>query len=326
MARDINLLRRDIVLENGDGLAVDRIRARLYGRADKPLLIVLGGISASRFIADGPDKSAGWWSPLIGPNAAIDLNRFQVLGLEFAPGNDQDDDDEEDGPTPRITSFDQAERIKALLAHLGVQRVAAIIGSSYGGMVALAFAQKYPHAIGAQCIISAAHQPFAMGVAWRGIQRRIVRMALQAGQGGEGLKLARQLAMTSYRSAEEFDQRFTGRLTGTAPERFDVCDYLIACGDKFAATMPARRFLALSESLDLHKAEPESISAPTLLIASRSDQLVPPAQMQDLQSRLGGPATLTIINSLYGHDAFLKETEALAPILNTFIRENCHDL
>lgn len=321
MGHNIDLPNDGCVLESGAILHGDHIRARLYGPAGKPVIVVLGGISASRYVADAPDQSGvayGWWTPFIAEGGPVDLNNFQVLGLDFAPGPGADD------LSSSITTNDQAMRLGILLAHLNIKKLAAIIGSSYGGMVALAFAEKFPDQVDALCVISAAHQPYPMGVAWRGIQRRIVRMAIKAGQAEEGLKLARELAMTTYRSAEEFTVRFDGSKTGTDPQRFDVCDYLNACGNKFTNTMPAARFLALSESLDLHRIEPERITTPTMLIASRSDQLVPPDQMQALCDRLGGPAELTIIDSLFGHDAFLKETEALGSLLTQFTHEKCN--
>ena len=82
--------------------------------------------------------------------------------------------------------------------------------------------------------------------------------------------------------------------------------------------MPVNRFLALSESIALHKVDPEKIHAKTTLIAVNSDQLAPPSEMQALHDALAGPAELHVIDSIYGHDSFLKATEELAPILANF--------
>ncbi len=309
MAHDVEVNLGDHTVQSGAVLIGDVVRGRLYGKAGAPIIVVLGGISATRFVAQTHQGMPGWWSAMVRDHGPIDLTQTQVLGLDFAPG---DQDTDQDIP---ITSFDQAKRLEALLNHLGIAKVKAIIGASYGGMVALAFAKSAPTRIENLCIISAAHQPFALGVAWRGIQRRIVRMALEAGRPEEGLALARELAMTTYRSAEEFSARFDGRPSDTLPHGFDVCEYLVACGRKFSTTMSARRFLALSESIDLHNVRPEDITTPALLIASRSDQLAPPSQMQGLHDRLCGRAKLLTLDSPFGHDAFLKETESLGTIL-----------
>ena len=185
-------------------------------------------------------------------------------------------------------------------------------------MTALAFAQNYPDRVKNLCVIGAAHRPYPIGVAWRGIQRRIVRLGLKANAPKDGLKLARELAMTTYRTAEEFADRFELQETANNPSEFDICDYLGSRGDRFAEQMDARRFLALSESIDLHRVEPEHIMTPTLLMTAISDQLAPLSDMQELRDRLGGPAELFTFTSLYGHDAFLKEYDAMAPRLTKF--------
>ncbi|MDQ7019925.1 MAG: homoserine O-succinyltransferase [Robiginitomaculum sp.] len=318
MAQDVDVFLDHPALQGGDTPMGDHIRARLYGKKDAPLIIVLGGISATRFIADEAGQPAGWWPAMVGEGSPIDLRKTQVLGLDFAPQSHGD------GSAIALSTQEQASRLRSVLDHLGIETAAAIIGASYGGMVALAFAKDTPARLGALCVISATHRPFPLGVAWRGIQRRIVRLAIQAGRPEDGLALARELAMTTYRSAEEFTERFEAMPTGANPTRFDVCDYLMACGAKFSSTMSAERFMALSESIDLHRVEPEDIKTPALLIASRSDQLAPPAEMQILQSRLGGPSDLVTLDSPYGHDAFLKETKALGSLLSAFINEQCH--
>jgi homoserine O-acetyltransferase len=317
MRRDIKVELGDNVLQRGDVLRDDIVMGRLYGNPDGPVIVVMGGISASRFIADAEAVTArnngrGWWSTLVRSGGPIDLDKFQVLGMDFAPAV------EGDNRPDSITTYDQAARLKKLLDAQGIKKVAAIIGSSYGGMTALAFAHDYPEVVGKLCIIGAAHKPYPIGVAWRGIQRRAVRLGIEAGRPKEGLKLARELAMTTYRTAEEFADRFALEETATSPSKFDICDYLGSRGDAFAELMDAERFLALSESIDLHRVEPEAITTPTLLMSAISDQLAPLTDMRELRDRLGGPSELFTFTSLYGHDAFLKEYDAMSPRLAEF--------
>jgi len=312
MPYDIETHLGDWTLERGCTISGDVVRGRLYGNPDGPLIIVTGGISADRFIADGGRKGLGWWSPLVRAGGPIDLDEVQVLGIDFAPGN---------AACPEtITTRDQGHRIAAIIEDHNLD-VAGFIGSSYGGMCGLALAQYWPDHIGSLCIISAAHKPFSIGVAWRGIQRRVVRLGLAAGDPEAGLKLARELAMTTYRTPEEFADRFTLQETANAPYKFDICDYLESRGDAFAEHMEAERFLALSESIDLHRVEPEEIAHPTLLITAISDQLAPLQDMRELRDRLAGPAELFTMTSLYGHDAFLKEFDAMSPALAKWCKE-----
>lgn len=312
MARDIDFNIGTHTLQRGCDIRDDVVLGRIYGNEDGPAVVVMGGISATRFVADGGRLDRGWWGRLVHKGGPIDLSRFHVIGMDFAPnlGSEHCPD--------AITPLDQAARLKALLDAQGISKVAAIIGSSYGGMSALAFAQHYPEALGQLCVIGAAHRPYPIGVAWRGIQRRIVRLGIEAGHPKAGLKLARELAMTTYRTPAEFADRFSLAETRSDPVMFDICDYLGARGDAFAAEMDAQKFLALSESIDLHRIEPEAIKTPTLLMTAISDQLAPLPEMRELRDRLGGPSELFTFNSLYGHDAFLKEYDAIGPRLAEF--------
>ncbi len=312
MARNVEFKIGDTKLSRGDVIQNDMVKGRLYGPEGAPVIVVMGGISADRYVADDPVHHKGWWSPLVRKGGAIDINKFQVLGYDFAPANNCDD-------LPKaITTQDQAARLKMLLDHLNIDQAAALIGSSYGGMTALAFAKDYPERVNNLCIIGAAHRPYPIGVAWRGIQRRMVRVAIKAGVPEEGLKLARELAMTTYRTPVEFADRFDLEETSSDPSMFDICDYLGSRGDDFAKRMDAERFLLLSESIDIHRVTPEDISTPTLLMTAISDQLAPLPDMRELRDRLAGPSELYTFTSLFGHDAFLKEFDMMAPKLEEF--------
>jgi homoserine O-acetyltransferase len=146
---------------------------------------------------------------------------------------------------------------------------------------------------------------------------------MASGQTDQGLALARQLAMTTYRGSEEFARRFAA-----GPELrdgrfcFPVEDYLEHAGRRFVEHFDAHRFLALSESIDLHDVAPESVSVRTTLVGFPSDRLVPLVDICELQRRLGGTATLEVIESPYGHDGFLKETAQLAPLLRHALNDD----
>ncbi len=321
MARDVEVNLGAHILECGDVLEGDLVQGRLYGPKHAPLIVIPGGISASRFVADGVDSqdgSGGWWSKMVCRGGPIDLNRVQVLGLDCAPGASG-------AKRPlTITTKDQARRIAALLDHLEIECVHSIVGMSYGGMIALAFGALFPKRVQRLCVFGAAHRPWPMGVAMRGIQRRIIDLATAQGVPLEGLKLARELAMTTYRTAEEFSERFSAAPSSLRPPTFDVGDYLEARGEHYKSIMPVNRFLALSLSIDLHRIDPKKIHAPTTLIACSSDQLAPPSEMQALCDALPGPAGLHVIDSIYGHDSFLKASDALAPILAEFTKGARH--
>jgi homoserine O-acetyltransferase len=285
------------------------VRYLWCGAPGAPTVIVQGGISADRDVTsiDG-EQADGWWQPLVGAGAAIDLQYWRVLAIDWLTPDQLG--------AGIVSSEDQADALAALLQSLGIDQVHAFVGSSYGAMVALAFAARHPRSVDRLLLLAGAHRPHPLSTAQRSIQRGIVRLGQQSGQVPEALALARQLAITTYRGSAEFGQRFAG-----APQwrderfHFPVEDYLEHQGRRFVERFDADRFLALSESIDLHDVAPEQIPTPTTLIGFPSDRLVPLADLCELQRRLHGPATLEVVDSPYGHDAFLKEPERLAPLL-----------
>lgn len=285
------------------------VRYLWCGAADAPTLIVQGGISADRDVSSvdgfGP---AGWWQALVADGAAIDLARWRVLAIDWVTPQEL--------AASAVSSADQGDVLAGLLAALGIGKVHAFIGASYGAMVALAFAARHPNAVDRLVLLAGAHRPHPLATAQRSIQRGIVRLGQSTGEVKQALALARQLAMTTYRSGDEFARRFAGD-PAWRDERFHfpVEDYLENAGNRFAERFDADRFVALSESIDLHRVEPEQVPTPTTLIGFPSDRLVPLADLCELQRRLRGAATLEVVESPYGHDAFLKEPERLAPLL-----------
>ncbi len=305
-------------LHHGDVLAGARMAYRVEGPAAAPLVAVLGGMSAHRALAG----AEGWWPQMVGSGLGIDTDRYRVLGIDYLGGRGDSTAPDGAAPFPPISSYDQAAALAAVVRRLDAGPLHAIVGASYGGMVALAFAANHPDLVARIVVVSAAHKAQVLSTAWRSVQRQIVREALARGAGAEGLKLARALAMATYRTAAEFSQRFGG-----APQReggrfrFPVEGYLFARGDDYVRKYRAESFLALSESIDLHAVEPATVRVPATLIAVREDQLVPIEDVRELAARLGPRADLVEIDSLYGHDAFLKESAALGPIIRRTLAE-----
>lgn len=303
--------------EHGAALGNEAVRIRIVGPQGAPVVAALGGISAGRFVAEEPDgqkhgEHGGWWARLARPAGGLDTQRYAVLGLDFSPTD----------PSAPVcfTPADQARLLALALDKAGIDKLHGFVGASYGGMIGLAFARLLPARLQRLVVISAAHRPSAMGTAWRGVQRRIMEFAIAAGRPEDGVRLARELAMTTYRTPEEFAQRFTPGLAGTA-DVSGPCEYLIARGDAYAEKVTAARFSTLSAAIDRHDENPARIATETLLIAARSDRLTPVEDMRELAAGLAGPNRLVEIDSLYGHDAFLKEVPAYAETLARFLEK-----
>ena len=284
------------------------------GPRGAPTIVVLGGISANRHVCgNGVDPSPGWWEAVAGRGRALDTTHYQLVGCDFLDGGRGPD-----GRPERIVStHDQAEAIAAVLDEIGIQRVHAIVGASYGGMVALAFAERYPDRLEQLIVIGAGHQPHPMTTALRVVQRRIVELGLETGRAREALALARSLAMTTYRTAEEFADRFDFAPASTTENDavFPVESYIREHGERFAARWRPERFLALSLSGDLHSVNPASIRTPCVLVATENDAIAPRAQLDALAREIGDTCRVVDLPSRNGHDAFLTEPDALSSIL-----------
>ena len=284
------------------------------GPRGAPTIVVLGGISANRHVCgNGVDPSPGWWEGVAGRGRALDTSRFQLVGVDFLDGGRGPD-----GRPERIVStHDQADAIAAVLDEIGIERVHAVVGASYGGMVALAFAERYPDRLDRLVVIGAAHQAHPMTTAIRAVQRRVVELGLETGRERDALSLARALAMTTYRTATEFNERFD-----SAPESvtendavFPVESYIREQGERFATRWRPERFLALSLSGDLHSVNPSAIRTRCVLVVADNDAIAPRVQIDLLASELGAPCKVVHLPSRNGHDAFLTEPYALTPIL-----------
>ncbi|MCC7461499.1 MAG: homoserine O-succinyltransferase [Gammaproteobacteria bacterium] len=304
-------------LHHGGTLAGAQLAWRLVGDPALPVVVAIGGISAHRRVFDLERPENGWWREVVGPGLALDTRRCALLGFDYLGAQGDSTAARAGEPFPSLSSYDQAEALAALLDHLRVPRIRAIAGASYGGMVALAFAERYGQRVERLVVISAADRAHPLSTAWRSVQRRTVRFALAAGRGAAGLELARALAMTTYRSPEEFAARFD------APPHqvdggfvFPVEDYLYARGRDYAVRVQPEHFLCLSESIDLHRIDAARVNVPCAVVAVREDLLVPLGDLRALVARLPR-GELVVISSPHGHDAFLKEPVQLKPVFDT---------
>ena len=278
------------------------VKGRITGPSDAPATLVIGGVSAGRRLFDDA-RGKGWWPGVAGPGGAIDPERRQVVSFDFIG--------QAASPFPSLT--DQAVAGLAVCEAAELDRI-ALVGASFGGVIALEIAARAPERVRRVDVLCAAARPNPMARAWRSVQRDIVKLAVQSGDGPAGVEIARRLAMTTYRTAREFDQRFAEPSPDTR-DAAGVEAYLAAAGQRYAAATSPERFLALSQSMDSADPAVERITAPVRMLAIRSDQLVPPRDIHRTAQRLDR-AKVAEIDSLYGHDGFLKEVSAV----NAFLR------
>ena len=291
------------------------LKVEAVGAPTAPVVWLAGGISSHRHaVANALDGSAGWWQDAIGAQRTLDPARFRLLSFDWL-GADGDLD-------VAIDTADQADAIAAVLDALGITQLHAFVGASYGGMVGLQFAARHRQRLQRLVCLSAAHRPHPYASAFRALQRQIVALGQLQCADQLGLALARQLAMLSYRTPQEFAERFAAPATlehghcRTAAE-----DYLAACGAKYIARWHPTAFLRLSESIDLHALDPAQIKVPTWLFAVEQDWLTSVAELQALAAAIDAPVVLQRIESRYGHDSFLKEIDAVDALLQSALHD-----
>lgn len=292
------------------GVARGSLRYEDVGQDGLPVLFVTGGISAGRHVvASVRFPEPGWWQS---QSTSFDTGRFRILSFDWVGA-----DGAVDLP---IDPLDQAQAIALLLDYLDIERLHAFIGSSYGGMVGMQFAGRYPERLGGLLAISAAGEAHPFSSANRALQRRALALGETSGDPAAGVKLARALAMLTYRTPEEFADRFAEKVqvSGTTV-RVPAEDYLDAQGEKHALRMNSVAYRRLSESIDLHRIDAASVHVPVTLVAVDSDSLVPPSDVEALAGRLPD-AAFHLIRSRFGHDAFLKEDAQVAERIDYFLR------
>lgn len=291
------------------GMRRIRLAVEWSGDPRLPAVWVAGGISAHRHVcASQVDTQPGWWQELIDAHVALDTRSHCLIACDWLGA-----EGEIDAP---ISSEDQADAIAQALDLLGIRRLRAFVGASYGGMVGQAFAARHPQRIERLVCLSAGARPHPFASAFRALQRQVVALGQLQCADQLGLSLARQFAMLSYRSPDEFALRFDApSVLANGRVRCASEAYLGSCGSRYADRWSVTAFLRLSESIDLHTIDPAQIRVPTHLLAVAGDWLAPPEDLRVFAEALAVPAQYECIESLYGHDAFLKETDRVGAVI-----------
>ncbi len=291
-----------------------------------PQVVVVHALTGS---ADAADD---WWAPLIGPGLALDTDRVGVLCANLLGGRygttgptsiDPRTNRQYGGHFPSISPRDQAAAQWYLLDALGIAEVALVVGGSLGGMVALEIAVQRPWAVRRVMPIAAPAATGPLAVAWNHLQVQFVERL-----GVEGLSLARQLAMTTYRSDADFDERF-GR-SREADGRLSIVSYLEHQGRKLVDRFDAATYRVLAGAMDRHDVGENRGGIPGAFasladagvrltgVGIQDDILYGPTQVHalvDAALAAGAPAEYRHIDSSKGHDAFLVEWDQLSALL-----------
>jgi homoserine O-acetyltransferase len=283
------------------------VRYELVGAEGSSVVVVAGGISAGRHVfANRSDPDNGWWQ---GQARIVDDQR--VLSIDWIGS-----DGLLDQP---IDAADQARAIMATLDKLGISKITAFIGASYGAMVGMHCAAIAPGRVRALLAISGSDRAHPFASAQRALQRHAIELGERLGSAQAGVALARKLAILSYRTPEEFAERFKSPVVIEGDRALASAEpYLNHMGERHSVRMSAVAYRRLSESIDLHRIDPARLAVPSTFVAITSDQLVPTGSIE-LLARAVPQGRFVSLPSIYGHDAFLKEDRAIAAIIRDFL-------
>ncbi len=293
-----------------------------------PQILVVHALTGSA------DAAGDWWERLIGPGRALDTDRYGVLCANLLGGRYGTT-----GPTsvdprtgssygdrfPAVRTSDQARAQWLLLDALWIERLDLVLGGSLGGMVALEVGLQRPSSVAHVMPIAAPAATGPLAIAWNHLQRELIDRL-----GADGLALARQLAMTTYRSEVDFEERF-GR--STEPDGVPtVVSYLDYQGAKLVERFDPDTYRVLAGAMDRHDigARRGGLSGAFTCLAGagvrltgvgiEGDILYGPRQVGGdvrVAAMSGVDATYREVRSTKGHDAFLVEWDQL----DTIVRE-----
>ncbi|MGB5627470.1 MAG: homoserine O-acetyltransferase [Woeseiaceae bacterium] len=327
----------------------------LNAAKDNAVLIFTGLSPSAHATSSAEDPTPGWWEDMIGSGLPIDTDRYFVicvnsLGSCFGSTGPASVNPATGEPYrlsfPVLTLEDVAESAWLVVKHLGIECLHTVVGSSMGGMSGLALCVRHPESTRAFVSISAATRAQPFSIAVRSLQREMIRSDPKWKKGNYkpgkppimGQRLARKLGMITYRSAEEWAQRF-GRERSTTHARiedqfvaeFSVESYLESHANKFTGAFDPNCYLYLSHASDLFDLAEYGGSLQagfkrlnlerTLVIGVRTDILFPIEQQRELAagfSQACPDSKLVELDCIRGHDSFLVEMDAFRPVMCEF--------
>ncbi len=307
-------------------------------------VLICHALNASHHVAgvyaDQP-KNVGWWDNMVGPGRPVDTNRFFVVGVNnlgscFGSTGPMSVNPASGRPYgasfPVVTVEDWVDAQARLASRLGIERWAAVMGGSLGGMQALSWAIRYPDRIAHSVVIAATPKLSAQNIAFNEVARTAIRSDPDF-HGGDyyahgvvpkrGLTVARMIGHITYLSGDDMAEKFGRSMRAEDYQfhydiEFEVESYLRYQGDKFSEYFDANTYLLITRALDYFdpakatggdlRAALAPASAKFLLASFTTDWRFTPARSREIVAALianDRDVTYAEIDAPHGHDAFL---------------------
>jgi homoserine O-acetyltransferase/O-succinyltransferase len=355
----------ELKLKSGEELGPITIAYETYGRLNQDksnAILILHALTGDAHAAGyhAGDNKPGWWDIMIGPNKPFDTNKYFVICSNVLGGCKGTTGPSSINPKsgkpyglsfPVITIKDMVVVQKKLIDYLGIKKLLNVAGGSMGGSQALKWTTLYPEAVHSAIVIATNYRHNAQQIALQVVGRQAV-MSDPDWRGGDyygrtiparGLALARMIGHITYMSEKSMDEKFGRKLIGK--ERvgydfsidFEVENYLKYRGDSFVQRFDANSYLYLTKAVDYFDLTEEQelsevfrkVKTKFLVITFASDWLYPSHQLKELVKALkinDIDVSDVVINSDYGHDAFLIENKGQEQVVSHFLSRMVIDL
>ncbi|APW44590.1 homoserine O-succinyltransferase MetX [Rhodoferax saidenbachensis] len=355
-------------LQSGASIRGYSLSYETYGtlNADKSnAVLICHALNASHHVAGvyaGQDKSEGWWDNMIGPGKPLDTNRFFVIGVNnlgscfgsTGPMHVNPDSGQVYGADfPVVTVEDWVNAQARLLDALGIQKLAAVMGGSLGGMQALSWTLQYPERVAHAVVVASAPNLTAENIAFNEVARRAI-VTDPDFHGGHfyqhgvipkrGLRIARMIGHITYLSDDVMNEKF-GRKLRDAATRGELQDYLYSTqdvefqiesylryqGDKFAEYFDANTYLLITRALDYFDPArshggnlTQALARATckfLLVSFTTDWRFSPKRSREIVKALldnKRDVSYAEIDAPHGHDAFLLDDARYMRVVSSY--------
>lgn len=346
-----------LVLESGQAFGPLTMAFETWGRLNSKrtnAILLLHGFSGDSH-ACGPEgpghPTPGWWDGLIGPGLPIDTSRFFVVcpnafgGCHGStgPSSRAPDGRPYGSRFPAITIRDMVAAEHALAEQLGIERWAAVIGGSMGGMRALEWAITWPERVERLLVLATCAAATAEVIATHTTQIRAIELDSEFNGGDyysstgrgplKGLCLARSIARLSYGTESELNLQFD-RLPANEHDplqggRYAVEAYLDEHSEISAKYLDANSYITLTRAMSHHdvgrgrggvRKALSTISARTTVVSVGTDRLFPSRLQVEIVHAIGPHVQFSGIDSQHGHDGFLVEHRELSRILKEVLK------
>lgn len=352
----------EMTLESGRSLGPITLAYETYGKLDErrgnAILIchALSGDSHAAGYYGREDSKPGWWDLMVGPGKGIDTDKYfvicsNILGSCMGSTGPASINPSTGRPYgidfPFVTIGDMVRAQKALLDHLGIRRLLAVVGGSIGGMQVLEWSIRYPGMVAAAIPLASTMRHSALAIAFNEVARQAI-MADPNWNNGDyydgprpnlGLAVARMIGHITYLSDESMRLKFGRRLQERSDFSFDfdadfqVESYLRYQGKKFVERFDANSFLYITKAGDYFDlARQHGDGSPVtafskakskfLVCSFTSDWLYPTYQSRAMVRAMKKnhlDVSFTEIEAEWGHDAFLLRSERLTSVMKGFL-------